>query len=168
MDSWTRIDRAPASEAQSLLIRCCGSTRWVERMLARRPFGSQYALLSAARDVWFALSPDDWREAFSHHPTIGDREALRARFATTRHLSAPEQAGVAGATDDVLEALAVGNRAYEERFGFIFIVCATGKSAEEMLGLLHGRLGNRADAEIRIAATEQAHITELRLMAIGA
>lgn len=132
-------------------------------MLARRPFGSRDGLLATAREEWFALSPADWREAFAHHPKIGDREALRRRFAATRHLSATEQSGVNTASVDVLSALAEGNRAYEERFGYIFIVCATGRSAEEMLAMLRTRLDNDFDTEIRIAAQEQAQITELRL-----
>jgi 2-oxo-4-hydroxy-4-carboxy-5-ureidoimidazoline decarboxylase len=153
---------------------------WVDRMMQRRPFGSTEALLAAARDEWFALNEDDWREAFRHHPKIGDRAALRARSGVpatqtlrggvalpdTAHLSSTEQSGVAGASDDILDALAHGNREYEEKFGFIFIVCATGKSAAEMLGLLRGRLPNPPDREIRIAASEQAKITELRLLAL--
>jgi 2-oxo-4-hydroxy-4-carboxy-5-ureidoimidazoline decarboxylase len=149
-----------------MLTACCGASRWVERMLARRPFGSADALLTAARDEWFALAEADWREAFAHHPRIGDREALRARFPATAHLSEREQSGVAGAADDVLEALAGANRDYEARFGYIFIVCATGKTAEEMLALLRDRLGNDAADEIRIAAAEQARITALRLQSL--
>jgi 2-oxo-4-hydroxy-4-carboxy-5-ureidoimidazoline decarboxylase len=132
-------------------------------MLGRRPFLSREALFAAARDEWFALSRADWREAFTHHPRIGDRGSLRWRFAGTRHLSEKEQAGVAGATDDVLAALAEANAAYELKFGYIFIVCATGRSAGEMLAMLKARLGNDPDTEIRAAAEEQAKITELRL-----
>ncbi len=132
-------------------------------MLARRPFGSHEALLAAAREDWSALSADDWREAFGHHPKIGDRDALRARFAATRHLAAAEQAGVDSASDAVLDALAAGNREYEAKFGFIFIVCATGRAADEMLTLLRDRLANEPGQEIRIAAEEQARITAIRL-----
>ena len=132
-------------------------------MVARRPFGNQPALLAAARDEWLALPEPDWLEAFSHHPKIGDAVALRARFAATRDLSEKEQAGAAGASDEVLAALADGNRAYEARFGFIFIVCATGLTAEEMLTRLRSRMGNDPDVEIRIAAEEQAKITAIRL-----
>ncbi len=135
-------------------------------MLARRPFGSLEALRAAAREEWFALTPSDWREAFSHHPRIGDRESLRQRFAATRQLSENEQAGVRDAPDEVLEALAEGNLAYERRFGYIFIVCATGRTAEEMLALLRARLDNDPDQEILIAAEEQARITELRLLGL--
>ncbi len=136
-------------------------------MLACRPFGSQQRLLANARQEWFALGHDDWREAFRHHPKIGDRDSLRTRFAATRHLSEREQAGVAGASDDVLDQLAHANRQYEERFGYIFIVCASGKRADEMLALLLARLQNDSESEIRIAAEEQAKITVLRLDAIG-
>jgi 2-oxo-4-hydroxy-4-carboxy-5-ureidoimidazoline decarboxylase len=137
--------------------------RWVERMLAARPFGDAARLLAAAEDAWAGLSPDDWREAFAHHPRIGDKDALRARFASTREWAAGEQAGAMAASEDVLEALARENQAYLERFGYIFIVCATGKSATEMLELLRARLRNDTAAELRVAAAEQARITRLRL-----
>jgi 2-oxo-4-hydroxy-4-carboxy-5-ureidoimidazoline decarboxylase len=132
-------------------------------MLLRRPFGSRPALLTAAREEWFALAPDDWRDAFAHHPKIGDLGALRGRFAATAALAAREQAGVAGAPDAILEALAEGNRAYEQKFGFIFIVCAAGRSAGEMLDMLRARLRNDPRTELLIAAEEQAQITARRL-----
>ena len=135
-------------------------------MVARRPFGSHDALMTSARDEWFGLQRSDWLEAFGHHPKIGDRDSLRQRFARTAHLSEREQAGVDGASGDVLEALAAGNREYERRFGYIFIVCASGKSADGMLQLLRERLPNSPEVEILIAAAEQAKITELRLMAL--
>jgi 2-oxo-4-hydroxy-4-carboxy-5-ureidoimidazoline decarboxylase len=167
MGASQRIDAASAADARALLMQCCGATAWVERMLQRRPFVSDEQLLAAAREVWFALTPDDWREAFRHHPTIGDRAALRARFPATAELSAREQQGIAGASDATLEALAEANREYEEKFGFIFIVCATGKSADEMLALLRARLANDVASELVIAAGEQAKITALRLLSAG-
>jgi 2-oxo-4-hydroxy-4-carboxy-5-ureidoimidazoline decarboxylase len=132
-------------------------------MLARHPFGSLENLLRDARTEWFALMPDDWREAFDHHPKIGDRESLRRRFPATHQLSEREQAGVAQASDAVLDALSDGNRAYEAQFGYIFIVCATGRSADEMLTMLRERLANDPGTELRVAAEEQAKITALRL-----
>lgn len=159
-----RLDNAEPNEARALLQRCCGSTAWVEGMLARRPFGTRDILLTIARDVWFGLARSDWLEAFRHHPKIGDRPALRERFAPTRQLSQKEQAGVDGASDDTLNALAEANSEYENKFGYIFIVCASGKTAGEMLQMLRERLNNDPDAEIRIAAEEQAKITELRLL----
>jgi len=134
-------------------------------MMARRPFGSQATALAAAREEWFALSEDDWREAFCHHPRIGDRDALRRRSAA-RDPAGREQAGVDAASEAVLTALADTNRAYEERFGYIFIVCATGRTAEEMLALLRARLGNDPQTEIRVAAGEHAKICDLRLMSV--
>jgi 2-oxo-4-hydroxy-4-carboxy-5-ureidoimidazoline decarboxylase len=157
------LDAAPPEAAREMLSRACGSTRWVDRMMERRPFGSDARLLRAARIEWFGLTEADWLEAFSHHPQIGDRAALAARFPATHDLSAKEQAGVSGAHDDVLSALAEANASYLDRFGFIFIVCATGKTAEEMLALLRARLSNNRATELRIAAEEQAKITALRL-----
>lgn len=136
-------------------------------MTAHRPFASREALLAAARDEWFALDPADWPEAFAAHPRIGDRGSLAASFPDTHHLAAREQAGVRQASEDVLAALADGNREYEQRFGYTFIVCATGKGADEMLALLHARLGNDAPTELRAAAEEQARITAIRLVAEG-
>ena len=166
MESWQRLDLAAPDEARDLLRSCCGASAWVERMMGRRPFASHDALMATARDEWFGLQRSDWLEAFGHHPKIGDRDSLRQRFARTAHLSEREQAGVDGASEDVLEALAAGNREYERRFGYIFIVCASGKSADGMLQLLRERLPNSPEVEIVIAAAEQAKITELRLMAL--
>jgi 2-oxo-4-hydroxy-4-carboxy-5-ureidoimidazoline decarboxylase len=133
-------------------------------MLARRPFADREQVLNAARDIWFALSPDEWREAFAHHPRIGDIESLRRKFATSAPLSAREQAGVNAAPAAVVQALLDGNRVYEARFGHVFIVCATGKTAEEMLAMLNARLKNPPDEESRIAGEEHAKICELRLV----
>jgi 2-oxo-4-hydroxy-4-carboxy-5-ureidoimidazoline decarboxylase len=157
------IEGGSADEARDSLRACCGSTRWVERMLQRRPFGNLEQLLAAAREVWFALDPTDWKEAFAAHPKIGDRAALRKRFPDTAHLAAQEQAGVDGAADDVLSALAEGNLAYERRFRFIFIVCASGLTAAQMLEILQARLNNDPATELLVAAEEQAKITALRL-----
>ena len=163
MDTWQTINRADPEEARRILTRACGSLRWVDGMLELRPFRGQEALLSAARRVWDDLSDDDWREAFSHHPQIGDRTTLAKKFPATHDLSAREQAGVAMASGDVLDRLAAANHEYFARFGYIFIVCASGRSAEEMLAILRSRLQNDPAAEIRIAAGQQAAITALRL-----
>ena len=163
MEPWQQLDLASLPEARRLLTTCCGSSAWVERMLRRRPFGSEARLTTAAREAWADLTHTDWLEAFGHHPKIGDRASLAKRFAATAHLSAREQRGVEDATAQVLDDLAAGNRAYEDTFGYIFIVCASGKSAAEMLALLQQRLHNDAATEIRVAAEEQLRITELRL-----
>jgi allantoinase len=149
--------------ARSEFLRCCGAVRWAEQMVVLRPFANEDQLLDAADIVWCSLAPSDRLEPFAAHPKIGDVEALRAKFASTAAWASGEQAGVTGASDTVLCALAEGNRAYEARFGHIFIVCATGKTADEMLGLLRGRLGNDPETEFSIASGEQARITQLRL-----
>ncbi len=132
-------------------------------MVQRRPFRDAGEMAQTSERIWESLSEKDWKEAFSHHPRIGDVNSLRAKFAPTRKWAEGEQAGVRETTEETLNALASGNADYEKRFGFIFIVYATGKSAEEMLGLLNARLQNSPDQEIRIAAGEQAKITNLRL-----
>jgi len=158
-----QLNRADAATAQSELERCCGSARWVEQMLAARPFASKAALFSAAEQLWHKLGREDWLEAFSHHPKIGDIDSLRAKFASTKQWAEGEQKGVQEASQEVLEALARGNKEYEARFGYIFIVCATGKSAAEMLTVLEERLTNAAEHEVKIAMLEQAKITRIRL-----
>lgn len=158
-----QLNGLPRAEAAAALERCCGASAWVSRMCAARPFASAAALEEAAERVWWELGPADWREAFTHHPRIGDMSALREKFAATAGWASNEQSGAAAASERTLAALAEGNRAYEERFGYIFIVCATGKSADEMLALLSARLGNDTQAELRNAAAEQAKITRLRL-----
>ncbi len=154
---------AAPEAAREILTRACGSHRWVDRMMQRRPFGRDAKLLAAARVEWFGLSEADWLEAFEHHPKIGDRESLAARFPATHDLSSKEQARVGGANAEVIAELAEANERYLERFGFIFIVCATGKSAEEMLQLLRDRLNHDRATELRMAAEEQAKIPALRL-----
>ncbi|KEA61820.1 2-oxo-4-hydroxy-4-carboxy--5-ureidoimidazoline (OHCU) decarboxylase [Marinobacterium lacunae] len=160
LDQFNRL--SPEACAQALQ-NCCVSTRWIEGMLANRPFDSYEALQTTAEEVWRALSMPDYLEAFEGHPQIGDLDSLKAKYANTKQLAAGEQSGANDASNGVLEALAAGNAEYERRFGFIFIVCATGKSAEEMLGLLNERLDNDLISELAVAAGEQAKITRLRL-----
>ena len=143
-----------------MLAGCCGSVRWVDAMLARRPFGSLTALVESADVIWHGLSEADWLEAFGHHPKIGDRSA--------HGIAKQEQSGAASAPAAIVLELADANRAYEARFGYIFIICATGKSAESMLDALRNRLRNDAQTEIRIAAEEQLKITQLRLKGVVA
>jgi 2-oxo-4-hydroxy-4-carboxy-5-ureidoimidazoline decarboxylase len=158
-----RLNAAPAAEAAEALRRCCGSRAWVEAMLDARPYVSCAALHGAAEECWDALDERDVREAFTHHPRIGDVAALRAKFASTAAWAGREQAGAAAAGDAALAALAQGNRDYEARFGHLFIVCASGKSAPEMLAHLRERMPNDAATELRVAAAEQAKIMHLRL-----
>jgi 2-oxo-4-hydroxy-4-carboxy-5-ureidoimidazoline decarboxylase len=160
-------------EAAQALRRCCGSERWVVGMLERLPFDSTAALFAAADAVWARLGSEDHLEAFSHHPRIGadlpsggpvdpsDLESARLR--ATAAWARAEQAGAVAADPETRQELRAGNLAYTERFGFAFIVCATGKSAAEMVALLHERLHNAPETERLVAAREQARITHLRL-----
>ncbi len=145
------------------LHKCCGSRLWVSKMMAIFPVANVGRLLAAASWIWRSCGKADWVEAFEHHPKIGDLDSLSKKFAATGAWAAAEQSGALDASMRVLEALADGNRAYEKKFGYIFIVCATGKSAEEMLDLLRARLGNKSEKELLIAMGEQEKITRLRL-----
>lgn len=147
-------------DATEAFLTCCGAKRWAEQMTARRPYGDESQLLAVAREVWHDVEAADWLQAFAAHPQIGERPGSSSKAAAW---SANEQAGVANAVDATRTALAAANRRYREKFGWIFIVCATGKSAEEMLTLLRQRLGNDPAEELRIAAAEQEKITLLRL-----
>ncbi|HXF94472.1 MAG TPA: 2-oxo-4-hydroxy-4-carboxy-5-ureidoimidazoline decarboxylase [Gemmatimonadales bacterium] len=146
--------------ARVALGRCCGSRRWVEAMLAAGPFPDDDAVFGAAERAWWALGPDDWREAFAQHPRIGEPEGAGA-------WERAEQAGVAGATGETRRALARGNREYERRFGHVFLVCAAGRSAHQLLTELRRRLAHDPADELRVAAAEQAKITRLRLEKLG-
>jgi allantoicase len=136
------------------LLKVCASKEWEQRMYAARPFDSWESLLHAAGEIWSRLPDTDWLEAFAAHPRIGERKA---------GWSSQEQSGTRSASEETMNALAEGNRAYEEKFGFVYLICATGKSAEEMRENLEKRLKNDRETELRTAAEEHAKITALRL-----
>ena len=150
-------------EARKELLKCCGATRWAETIEHQRPYASLEQLIGNANEVWWSLNEADWLEAFRSHPKIGERKAANAVSAQSQQWSAQEQQGVQNAAQEAVEKLAQLNVDYEKKFGFIFIVCATGKSTDEILALLEQRLPNDAAVELPIAAEEQAKITELRL-----
>ena len=162
-----RLNALSMEEAQAKLLKCCGSTNWARHMTQQRSFptggDAMRRLLDSADRVWWDLGREDWLEAFTRHPRIGEKAAAKDASAETRRWSEEEQSGTRSAREQVLAALAKANRAYEQRFGYIFIVCATGKSSEEMLALLQQRLQNDPAAELRMAAEEQRRITHLRL-----
>lgn len=161
------INTLDLEEATAALQACCGATRWVSAMVAARPFAGRDELRAKASSIWDTMERGDILEAFEHHPRIGaDLEGLRKKFAATLGLSSFEQAGVNTASEKTLVALRDGNQAYEERFGHIFIVCATGKTATEMLAILEQRMTNDPTAELRKAALEQGKIIQLRLEGI--
>lgn len=157
----TELNSLSPEDARAEFAKCCGSQRWAEEMSRRRPFETLESLLAAADEIWWELDANDWKEAFSHHPRIGDLESLRGKFAGTA--ASAEQEGVITADESILRQLAEGNRLYEEKFGHTFIVFATGKRADEMLRLLRQRLDNHPAQELLTAAAEQAKITKLRL-----
>ena len=160
----TWLNDADEESCAAALAACCGARRWVQAMVAGRPYHSQTHLHGHADHVWWHLGDGDWREAFTHHPKIGeDLDALREKFGDTANWAEGEQEGVAGADDATLNALAEGNRAYEARYGDLFIVCASGLSAGEMLARLRARMDSAPEFELRVAAAEQAKITQLRL-----
>lgn len=145
------------------LLQCCGSRRWATEMSNDRPYSTLDQLITHAGEVWRSLTPMDWLEAFLSHPKIGEKKASDKVTAQSQQWSGQEQAGVSNASQQTVDSLAELNRTYERKFGFIFIICASGKSSGEMLAALHERLQNDSDTELRLAAAEQAKITELRL-----
>lgn len=160
LDALNRLSEADATAA---FTQCCAATRWVERMVIDRPFESLDEMLEISDRIWEECDVDDYLEAFEGHPRIGDVESLAKKYAKTKGWAGGEQKGVEGADASVIQRLADGNKSYEEKFGHIFIVCATGKSAAEMLALLEARMNNDPAQEINVAAEEQNKITRIRL-----
>jgi OHCU decarboxylase len=151
----------PSAHAESLLMDCCGSAHWAASVASRRPFATVEALHKAADSIWWNSERADWLAAFRHHPQIGEKPASGSESA--RHWAEGEQTGARAATEEVKTRLARGNRAYLEKFGYIYIVCATGKSAAGMLAILEQRLQNDLASELSIAAEQQQLITRIRL-----
>lgn len=157
------LNKQATEDLRLQLLRCCGSQRWVETILACRPFAGTNQLLDIAEAEWFKLPQEEWIAAFAHHPRIGDVESLRQKFAATAAWSDNEQSGVNSASEEILHALKDLNDQYFDKFGYIFIVFASGKTAKEMLTLLQKRLPNSPAEEIKVAAREHNAITRLRL-----
>jgi OHCU decarboxylase len=151
------------SQAEEEFLKCCGSKNWARQLTSARPFASLNELFAAAERVWWSLDSQDWLEAFHSHPKIGEKKAAAPTAVEAQQWSEDEQSGIRDSAQQTLDALAKLNQTYEEKFGYIFIVCASGKSSEEMLAILRDRLKNNPADELRIAAAEQAKITQLRL-----
>jgi allantoicase len=158
-----RLNELSKAEARKAFLDCCGATKWASEMLALRPFADANQLLESADRIWSALGPGDWIEAFRHHPAIGGNKAEKKQSKAARSWSSGEQSRAQMASDETRAQLAEANRAYHAKFGNVFLICATGKSAEEILEQARVRLSNDADTERRIAAEEQRKITRLRL-----
>lgn len=157
------LNSLTADEAAKELLQCCGSKRWATEMTRQRPFPTEETLLAAANDIWWSLDQTDWLEAFRSHPKIGEKKAADNVSAQSQQWSGQEQSGVTNASHTTVSTLATLNHDYEQKFGFIFIICATGKTSDEMLSALRERLQHDPQAELAIAAAEQSKITELRL-----
>ena len=157
------LNELSATDAEAELLKCCGSTRWARDMTQARPFASVEKLCETADAVCATLNDEDWIEAFHAHPKIGERKAATDQSRQAQTWSAQEQSAVAQASSQTKDSLAKLNQEYEARFGFIFIVCAAGKSSEEILEFLNERLQNDRETELKIAAEEQRKITALRL-----
>ena len=158
-----QFNRLSESEAETLLRQTCAASNWVKQMLGLRPFSSTESVLESAKRVWQSMNEADWLEAFDGHPKIGDPNSLKKKYRDTRAMAKGEQAGVEQADHSVIDQLAEANRIYLDRFGFIYIICASGKSAQQMLDNLLQRLDNSPQQELAIAAEEQAKITAIRL-----
>lgn len=150
-------------EAAKELLQCCGSKCWASGVAQARPYQTIDELLAKSDEIWCTLDRSDWLEAFRSHPKIGEKKAADKVSAQAQQWSGQEQASVSAAPAEAIESLATLNRAYEEKFGFIFIICATGKTSGEMLIALRERLEHVPADELPIAAAEQSKITELRL-----
>ena len=162
----TFINELSLPDAQEQFHRCCGSRRFSEELARRRPFASDEDAKKKASEVWFSLSEADWLEAFAHHPRIGEKQ-LAEKFASTAAWASSEQAGARQASPETIRQLAHGNIAYEQKFGFVFLICATGKNADELLVAQNSRIGNSRAEELQSAAREQDLITHLRLEKIA-
>lgn len=145
------------------LFKCCGCTIWAQNLIDFRPYKNKEELFRLSDMIWTSCEGEEVLEAFSHHPKIGDLKSLEKKFASTKEWASGEQSGVNVAAPKILEELAAANAEYEKKFGYIFIVCATGKTADEMLALLKWRLRNVPEEEFRIAKAEQNKITHIRL-----
>ncbi len=157
------LNSLSVARAQSALLDCCGSRAWVQQMVAARPFAAVAQMVEAADRIWAGLSPNDWLQAFRRHPPIGGNKLAQKQSSKARRWSAKEQSNVQKTSPEMWPVLGAANAAYRARFGYIFIVCATGKTTEEMLALLKQRLTNDPGSELRVAAEEQRKITRLRI-----
>ena len=155
-------------QANGIFLQCCGSHQWVDAVCKDMPFSDATHMHRVIDGAFNAMAKKDWLEAFAHHPMIGDVKSIREKFASTAHLASNEQSGALGADEKIYTELADYNKRYFAKFGFIFIIFATGKSADTMLSSLKKRFSNDTDTEIKNAAAEQRKITWLRLEKVGA
>ncbi|MCB4798191.1 2-oxo-4-hydroxy-4-carboxy-5-ureidoimidazoline decarboxylase [Neotamlana laminarinivorans] len=165
MITLNELNNLPKKDAFEALERCCVAKNWINKVIENRPFFNEEALINTASNIWFnQCNKNDYLEAFTGHPKIGDVNSLKEKFAHTSKWAENEQAKVEEANINTIEALAKANEDYEQKFGYIFIVSASGKSAEEMLTIINTRLHNTIEDEIYVAMNEQHKITVIRLV----
>ncbi|MEJ2176672.1 MAG: 2-oxo-4-hydroxy-4-carboxy-5-ureidoimidazoline decarboxylase [Gammaproteobacteria bacterium] len=157
------FNKLPRHQALAMLMQCCNASRWAQEMVECRPFASLSALQVSSQTIWAEMREQDFLEAFDGHPKIGDPDSLKLKYNTTKEIASSEQSGIQHASDQIIDELASYNQAYLDKFGFIFIVCATGKTANEMLTSIKRRLSNRRQQELALAANEQQKITTIRI-----
>jgi 2-oxo-4-hydroxy-4-carboxy-5-ureidoimidazoline decarboxylase len=160
LEAFNQLNR---SESETLISQCCSATQWIRRVADGRPYQSMAILIATADKIWVSMQEDELLEAFDGHPKIGDPDSLKEKYRSTLTVASHEQSGVKEANDQLLENLAQQNHNYFDKFGFIFIICASGKSANEMLASIDERLSHSRDRELVIAAREQWQITLIRL-----
>lgn len=160
---FTRFNQLSEPQARALLLDCCHCESWADALVKKRPFSSLSEIQECGAQLFLELGAGCWEEAFRGHPRIGDVSSLRERYSSTRSVAENEQGGMQGASEDTIQKLARLNAEYENKFGFIFIVFATGKTAEQMLAILETRVRNSREEELRNAAAEQNKITKLRM-----
>ncbi|WP_263383352.1 2-oxo-4-hydroxy-4-carboxy-5-ureidoimidazoline decarboxylase [Granulicella arctica] len=160
LERWNLLDVATAARE---VLPCCGSSLWAEELASRRPIATDAVLFAASDKVWKALPEAAWQEAFDSHPRIGQRQVEKQATAESLRWSEQEQQAAMSPDEAAVVALAEGNARYEAKFGRIFIVCASGRSAADILGILEGRMGNDPMTELYEAAEHQRQITQLRL-----
>ena len=161
--SLDKINNASAEQAYDLFEHCCCAPNWINSMVAKRPFKDMSALLAASQRIFLQLSEQDYLTAFTGHPQIGNLATLHEKYASTSGSASHEQSGMSVAEQTLLEEMLDLNKAYLAKFGFIFIVFASGKSAQQMLAIIQSRIGNDRQTELTIASQEQAKITQIRL-----
>ena len=157
------LNELSTENAEAEFLKCCGSRAWARTMTAARPFANTQEVFAKAGSACSTLTDDDWLEAFRAHPKIGEKKAAAAQTEQERNWSSQEQSAIATASAEAIHELAERNREYEAKFGFIFIVCASGKSTDEMLSIIESRMHHDPQTELRVAADEQRKITRLRL-----
>lgn len=152
-----------SKDLKAELLKCCGNEKWADEMIVFVPFGSAEEIEDTAEKIWSKLGKEDKLESFGHHPKIGGLESLKKKYSLSGEMSKQEQSGIQNASETTIKELAKYNEDYEKKFGYVFLVCATGKSADEMLGLLKTRINNDPETEFRIAGNELIKIAKLRL-----